>query len=235
MITNAAKYGALSDNGFVSISWEMTETGLELSWREEGGPAVTAPTRRGLGSTIIESSIPHNLGGRAEVRFKLTGLEVDLAVPSRLVEEPPIGGRTHEAKRMDEDQPQVPLAGCAVLLLEDNLMVALDCEAALSDLGAREIHIAASLEAAAALLAEKSIDFAVLDLNLGPETSVGFASDLAARSIPFIFATGYGENAVKDGPHAGRISVSKPYTASDLRGAVAAELNSEYIASASRS
>ena len=36
----------------------------------KGGPAVTAPTRRGFGSTIIEQSVPFDLGGKAEIAYR---------------------------------------------------------------------------------------------------------------------------------------------------------------------
>src|SRR6185312_3238457 len=39
LVTNAAKYGALSDNGHVTVSWQRAENGdLVLQWSEEGGP-----------------------------------------------------------------------------------------------------------------------------------------------------------------------------------------------------
>jgi light-regulated signal transduction histidine kinase (bacteriophytochrome) len=61
MLTNAAKYGALSDSGVVAIDWRVDEDGsLLIDWTESGGPAVVAPTRRGFGSTVIERSIPYD-------------------------------------------------------------------------------------------------------------------------------------------------------------------------------
>src|SRR3546814_9426555 len=82
MLTNAAKYGALSDNGSVAIDWRVDADGsLLLDWRESGGPAVVAPTRRGFGSTVIERSIPYDLDGRAEVHYRLSGLEARFCIP----------------------------------------------------------------------------------------------------------------------------------------------------------
>ena len=61
LATNAAKYGALSnDTGRVHIAWEPMDNGqqprIRLAWCETGGPAVTAPTRKGFGSRLIEAS-----------------------------------------------------------------------------------------------------------------------------------------------------------------------------------
>ena len=56
LATNAAKYGALSvPDGKVELRWSFDEDSgtLDLSWRESGGPPVEAPTRRGLGTTLI--------------------------------------------------------------------------------------------------------------------------------------------------------------------------------------
>ena len=68
--TNAAKYGALSnDTGTVTLDWEViTENGepkLRLIWTEAGGPHVVAPVQRGFGSRLIERSARDQLGGEA--------------------------------------------------------------------------------------------------------------------------------------------------------------------------
>jgi two-component sensor histidine kinase len=54
--TNALKYGALSvDSGSVRITWTTAADEVRLCWREVGGPPVTPPTRRGLGSRLLVS------------------------------------------------------------------------------------------------------------------------------------------------------------------------------------
>ncbi|HWX08010.1 MAG TPA: sensor histidine kinase, partial [Bradyrhizobium sp.] len=76
--TNAAKYGALSnDTGTVALDWEViTESGpkLRLVWTEAGGPHVTAPVQRGFGSRLIERSARDQLGGDATVDFLPRGV-----------------------------------------------------------------------------------------------------------------------------------------------------------------
>src|SRR6185437_8406910 len=77
--TNAAKYGALSnDSGTVALDWEVvTEAGkpmLRLIWAEAGGPLVTAPVQRGFGSRLIERSARDQLGGEATVDFLPRGV-----------------------------------------------------------------------------------------------------------------------------------------------------------------
>lgn len=77
--TNAAKYGALSnDTGKVELDWEViTEDAkpqLRLIWTESGGPHVTAPVHRGFGSRLIERSARDQLGGEATVDFLPRGV-----------------------------------------------------------------------------------------------------------------------------------------------------------------
>ena len=77
--TNAAKYGALSTGaGRIRITWEVEgrdgERCVRLEWRELGGPEVRPPTKHGFGTTLIERSFEHELGGAAELLFAATGL-----------------------------------------------------------------------------------------------------------------------------------------------------------------
>ena len=80
LATNAAKYGALSrDGGHVEVSWEVdADRRAHLLWRERGGPAVSTPSRRGFGATLIERSLRYELAGRAQVTYPSTGLEAKL-------------------------------------------------------------------------------------------------------------------------------------------------------------
>ncbi len=87
LITNAAKYGALSEPaGRVEIRWQLMqdETGrplLRIDWHEEGGPAVSAPERRGFGSRLIEEGIAAELGGSARLSYEPEGLRCEIAIP----------------------------------------------------------------------------------------------------------------------------------------------------------
>jgi len=77
--TNAAKYGALSnDSGTATLDWEViTENDkpkLRMIWTETGGPPVTAPVQRGFGSRLIERSARDQLGGEATVDFLPRGV-----------------------------------------------------------------------------------------------------------------------------------------------------------------
>ncbi len=221
LMTNAAKYGALSDSGRVSVVWRLDESGsLLLTWEESGGPVVTMPSRRGFGSTIIAQSIPFDLGGRASVEYRLGGLFAEFCVPSRHVAGV-AAGAGDTARALSMAAGAMPLKDKTGLLVEDSMIIALEAEDALKELGAVSVVTAASVMRALAVMKEQRFDFALLDVNLGAESSVGVASELAASGVPFAFATGYGEGTVflQDYPRAP--VVNKPYDSNHLTAALA--------------
>lgn len=83
LATNAAKHGALSvAGGAVELGWQIEASGgrarMRMLWRESGGPVVTAPTRRGFGSRMIERNLAAALDGSVEVRFEPTGVVAEI-------------------------------------------------------------------------------------------------------------------------------------------------------------
>jgi PAS domain S-box-containing protein len=86
LCTNAAKYGALSnDAGGVSLDWSVTggaaDARFHMRWKERGGPAVTPPTRKGFGSRLIAESIASDLKGEAKLLFEPDGVLWTLDAP----------------------------------------------------------------------------------------------------------------------------------------------------------
>lgn len=80
-----------------------------------------------------------------------------------------------------------------VLVVEDEILVAMLVEDMVRDLGHEVVGPAMTLDVALQLAEEASVDCAILDVNLGEGTpSTPVAVILAARHIPFLFATGYG-------------------------------------------
>jgi CheY-like chemotaxis protein len=88
------------------------------------------------------------------------------------------------------------LEGLRILIVEDQVLIAIDMEETVRSLGARDVRL--SLNAADALIAIEDFrpDAAVLDFSLGNETAVDAADELMRRSIPFIFATGYDDSVM---------------------------------------
>ena len=82
LATNSSKYGALSaPGGRISISWEAEAGRLRIDWREQGGPPVEPPTRRGFGSRLIERSVARELGGRFEPSYQPEGFGCTIELP----------------------------------------------------------------------------------------------------------------------------------------------------------
>jgi two-component sensor histidine kinase len=85
LATNAAKYGALSnDLGGVEIRWDVNSE-FTLSWTERGGPDVAPPSRRGFGSTIVKAMAESSLDGDVDLDFAPEGLCWRVACPSSKV------------------------------------------------------------------------------------------------------------------------------------------------------
>lgn len=209
LVTNAAKYGALSDSGTVSVKWRVDGQGsLILDWVERDGPLVVEPTRRGFGSTIIERSIPYDLGGTAEVAYAPSGFTAHFRVPAEHLAG--LSETKHDREPRVGPVVGLPLAGLNALLVEDGMIIALDCAETLRSLGAANVTIAASVDEALAAIEAEDFQFALLDFNLGSETSAGIADLLESLKIPFAFATGY-DGKLQDRGHANAPVIGKPY------------------------
>jgi PAS domain S-box-containing protein len=82
LVTNSAKYGALSTvSGRLSINWEVEGDVLRILWEERDGPLVERPSSRGFGTRSVIASIESQLGGQAEFDWRIEGLVCRLSVP----------------------------------------------------------------------------------------------------------------------------------------------------------
>jgi two-component sensor histidine kinase len=87
LVTNAAKYGALSTSaGHLEVAWSVIESEdrlkqLRIRWSESGGPPVAPPKRQGFGSRLIRRSIEGELGGNMVLNFAESGVAYDISVP----------------------------------------------------------------------------------------------------------------------------------------------------------
>jgi len=219
LVTNSTKYGSLSvPEGEVRISWDRNKAGdLVLTWCESGGPTVKPPSRKGFGTTIIDRSVPYDLGGAASIAYKPEGVEAIFRIPARHVSEPKtFAGPAIRFPRPAPGHPQAPpyrvLEGQKLLLVEDSLIIALDAEDIAGRLGAETVMTAATVEAALDSIDAGHPTVAMLDINLGDRTSFAIADRLMDLGVPFLFATGYGEQAQLPEDHRGRTVVQKPYT-----------------------
>ncbi|HET7086321.1 MAG TPA: sensor histidine kinase [Rhizomicrobium sp.] len=82
LCTNAVKYGALSnDAGRVDLTCRADDKTVTILWAESAGPPVHMPQRKGLGSTLIESALPRQLGGTGQLIFAPSGISFTLSLP----------------------------------------------------------------------------------------------------------------------------------------------------------
>lgn len=87
LAANAEKFGSLSrSDGNVTVNWRDDWTGgdvpgVEIIWQEQGGPTVTAPQRRGLGSRLIEHGLATEAGATGAMQFLPEGLHCTLRLP----------------------------------------------------------------------------------------------------------------------------------------------------------
>src|SRR5579863_3278264 len=82
LVTNSAKYGALSTpNGRLTVHWKAEADLLNLIWEERDGPPVAEPVSRGFGTRSVIASIESQLGGHAEFDWRPEGLVCRLSVP----------------------------------------------------------------------------------------------------------------------------------------------------------
>ncbi|HEX3664339.1 MAG TPA: PAS domain S-box protein [Rhizomicrobium sp.] len=84
LVTNAAKYGALSkDTGAVDIAWNVDtrDHTLEIKWSESGGPAVSSPQRSGFGRLLLERALVSDLGSEVQLDFDPAGLQYRIRIP----------------------------------------------------------------------------------------------------------------------------------------------------------
>lgn len=87
LATNAVKYGAFSNEaGRILMGWEIVASPkgdrLNLHWQETGGPAVSPPSRKGFGSTVIIAGLAHELGGEVNLDFPVEGAVCTINIPA---------------------------------------------------------------------------------------------------------------------------------------------------------
>ena len=106
----------------------------------------------------------------------------------------------------------------SILLVEDEPLVSAITEEWIVELGHEVVGPAANLETALEL-AVTPIDGAIIDVSLGRQSGYPVAELLAARGVPFVFATGYGQEGL-DPAWRGRPTLIKPFDFDSFRSAI---------------
>src|SRR5262245_688777 len=197
--TNAAKYGALSVlSGRVRLTWELQPDRLVLHWVETGGPPTQPPASPGFGIRVIGASVERQLEGEARFDWRAEGLHCSLSVP-RGDKIGPLARPAGPHRANGEDKPPLPLrleTGNRVLLVEDEILVAMMMRDILTELGFSVVGPFSRLSEAMVAAVHEEIDAGIIDVNLGGEFVYPVADVLVAREIPFVFVTGYGVESI---------------------------------------
>jgi CheY-like chemotaxis protein len=113
----------------------------------------------------------------------------------------------------------LPLAGTRVFIVEDEALILDTLQDMLEGLGCHVVESALRVEEALAKLVGLDFDVAVLDVNVAGTRIDPVADLLADRSLPFLFASGYGRGSLP-AAHRARVLLTKPYRTADLRAAL---------------
>jgi CheY-like chemotaxis protein len=106
-----------------------------------------------------------------------------------------------------------------VLLVEDEVMVAIYIEDVLADLGCDVVGVATNLVQGLALARARDVEFAVLDINLGGDMSFPVADVLRERKIPFLFVSGYTSAGLVE-EYRNEVRLRKPFRTPELASAI---------------
>jgi CheY-like chemotaxis protein len=119
--------------------------------------------------------------------------------------------------------PESSVATPRLLVVEDEYLIRMLLEDMLADLGYDVAAAVGSMAEASELAAHGDFSAAILDVNLDGQESFPVADILAARGLPFVFVTGYGERSLPE-PYATRPALAKPFQAEQLKAMLASVL-----------
>jgi two-component sensor histidine kinase/CheY-like chemotaxis protein len=189
LVTNAAKYGALRGaDGALAVRWTLDPRVLTFTWTETapGATPLSRPDRQGFGFRLLDQTIARQLGGAWKTDWTAQGLVFTMTLP------------LDRDRGDDELEPQMlrpaPVNEVRpprrVLVAEDEPLIALELESRLEDLGFEVAARCGTLNEAMAA-ARSPVDLAILDVNLGGETTFELATMLKRRGTRILFCTGY--------------------------------------------
>jgi PAS domain S-box-containing protein len=220
LITNAAKYGALSNvQGTVELNWRLDRADddrLWVRWCEHGGPPIRPPTTRGFGTTVISASVERQLGGVIRYNWRTEGLCCEVSLPgreladaNRSTAEPPSALHNAAAEQYG--------VGCrSILVVEDEPLISLQIAQLLREAGCEMVGPAASVGEAFQIMSTTPFDAALLDVDLNGARSFPIADLLREQGKPFGFLSGFGVSELP-ARFQSAVLLSKPLCPKELR------------------
>jgi two-component sensor histidine kinase len=194
MTSNSVKHGALSEiGGTLAVSWHEEAGGVALLWQEDLPIEIEQRDRNGFGFALIQRAIPYECNGKASIEIEGKRLKISFWLPTDSISHP-AGHETNDvapdenlSESCTKDLPKLNSA----LIVEDNLVLAMELEHMLLDLGIETVDSFPTIIQALAASEDGSYQCAVMDINLGEQNSFGLAAELLAGGTPVVFASGY--------------------------------------------
>jgi signal transduction histidine kinase/DNA-binding response OmpR family regulator len=219
--TNSVKYGALSrPDGTVSIGWSVTDDSLYLDWEERGGPQVKVPVGRGFGTTLIEHTVKSQ-GGSARRLIEADGMHWKIVLPltnadgAALEAAPDIRKSSTKGSHMSITRAPTGIKGKRFAVIEDEPLIGIEIASILQQEGAQVSGPVATVSDALRIIEESELDGALVDANLRGQPAGDIAAALTRKSIPFVFVTGYGREALPSNFSHARV-LKKPFIEKEL-------------------
>ena len=220
LATNAAKHGALADqNGSIEIGWDHTTDDdlLTIRWTEtsaRNGAAIVPTESTGFGSDMLNQVVEQQLGGEIHRDLSTGNLDCTIRIalhPSRRARKP------LAVPDAADGPPQNTATGTRILVVEDDPIVAMDLTDTLGTMGYTVMATAHDVQSALSALNCSTPDLAVIDINLGHETSEPVAEVLIERGIPFLLSTGYDSEGAPESVFTGLPRITQPFSEPDLK------------------
>jgi PAS domain S-box-containing protein len=230
--TNSRKYGALSKaEGRVVVTWGAKNDRLQMQWSERGGPPVKVPSQLGFGSVLIQSTA-QSLGGAAKMFCAAGGIQWEIDIPIEALQAPTDDRPNTSADHVPQTAGGIGIpepapgearaqafGGKRILVVEDEVLVAMVVIDMLEALGIQPIGPVQSVKQALDAIAGEALDAALLDGNLAGARVDSVAAALTRKGVPFLFVTGYARDSL---PAAFRNAplLSKPFREAELTAAL---------------
>jgi chemotaxis family two-component system sensor kinase Cph1 len=216
LATNSAKHGSLSvAEGRLDVRWSQAAGAkapvLRLEWTERGGPAVTPPTRRGFGRTLLERVFAGDVDGSAALDFQPAGLVCVLEISaSHVAQSEPVlaAPAALDPRRNSRATGRLNLK---ILIVEDGGLTGLDLADFLAETGAEIVGPFRNMGASAAAALEAEYDVALLDIDINGKPIWPIATLIRGRAKPIVFLTAYGKSAVRPDGFGEYPTLTKPF------------------------
>lgn len=207
--TNAMKYGALKEeSGRIEVRWEVEHRSdapwLRFRWIEHCAREIAAPGPTGFGSRLIEQSVGYELEGDVERQFTPRGLQCSIRFP--------LGNEQHRQKVDSVRHLSARDASAQrprVLVVEDNVTIAMSLADDLAEMGVDVLGPANSLNKAIGLIEVETPTAALLDVDLNGTRVYPLARMLRQRGVRFMLLTGYELRDLPDDLQEARV-INKP-------------------------